>query len=66
MIFRFILWWLSRPRSLWHLEIIYWKCRHRILDKLPYMALELNATSPPDWIPKAPRLVDDIDAWTRK
>lgn len=59
MILRFILWWISRPRSLYETETVYWKVRKRILISFPWMRDELNgnvpipydchATVPPYW-----------------
>lgn len=46
MILRFILWWISRPRSLYETEMVYWRVRNRILVSFPYMREELNAEKP--------------------
>lgn len=42
MILRFILWWISRPRSLYETEMVYWNVRERILKSFPFMLKELN------------------------
>lgn len=46
MILRFILWWISRPRSLYETETVYWTVRERILTGFPYMRNELNDETP--------------------
>lgn len=42
MILRFMLWWISRPRSLYETLTVYWKVRKRILAARPEMRNELN------------------------
>lgn len=46
MILRFILWWISRPRSMYETQMVYWKVRSRMLASFAYMRNELNADKP--------------------